>query len=92
MGLPTSQYDKHDMDDAGLLKLDVLGVRMQSTLAYAVSEIHRVHGRRTAHAGGLPVDARYVIADGIIDLDEVPLDDETTFEAIRTTRTLGMFQ
>ncbi|KQR24622.1 DNA polymerase III subunit alpha [Agreia sp. Leaf335] len=92
MGLPMSQYDKHDMDDAGLLKLDVLGVRMQSTLAYAVSEIHRVHGRRTAHAGGLPVDARYVSADGIIELDEIPLDDEATFEAIRTTRTLGMFQ
>jgi error-prone DNA polymerase len=92
MGLPMSQYDKHDMDDAGLLKLDVLGVRMQSSLAYAVSEIQRIHGRRAAHAGGLPVDARYVSADGIVELDEVPLDDEATFEAIRTTRTLGMFQ
>ncbi|MDN4640150.1 DNA polymerase III subunit alpha [Agreia sp. PsM10] len=92
MGLPMSQYDKHDMDDAGLLKLDVLGVRMQSSLAYAVSEIQRIHGRRAAHAGGLPVDARYVSADGIIELDEIPLDDEQTFEAIRTTRTLGMFQ
>jgi error-prone DNA polymerase len=92
MGLPMSQYDKHDMDDAGLLKLDVLGVRMQSSLAYAVSEIQRIHGRRAALAGGLPVDARYVSADGIIELDEIPLDDEATFEAIRTTRTLGMFQ
>jgi len=92
MGLPMSQYDKHDMDDAGLLKLDVLGVRMQSSLAYTVSEIQRIHGRRAAHAGGLPVDARYVSAEGIIELDEIPLDDEATFEAIRTTRTLGMFQ
>jgi error-prone DNA polymerase len=44
MGLPMSQFDKDDMDPMGLLKLDVLGVRMQSTMAYAVSEIKRVRG------------------------------------------------
>ncbi|MDO4918406.1 DNA polymerase III subunit alpha [Kocuria sp.] len=42
-GLPMSQYDKHDMDPMGLIKLDVLGVRMQSTLAHAVAEITRLH-------------------------------------------------
>jgi error-prone DNA polymerase len=42
MGLPMSQFDKDDMDPMGFLKLDVLGVRMQSTMAYAVSEIKRV--------------------------------------------------
>ena len=42
MGLPMSQFDKDDMDPMGFLKLDVLGVRMQSTMAYAVSEINRV--------------------------------------------------
>lgn len=44
-GLPMSQFDKDDMDPMGFLKLDVLGVRMQSTMAYAVSEIERVHGK-----------------------------------------------
>jgi error-prone DNA polymerase len=44
MGLPMSQFDKDDMDPMGFLKLDVLGVRMQSTMAYAVSEIKRVRG------------------------------------------------
>ncbi len=44
MGLPMSQFDKDDMDPMGLLKLDVLGVRMQSTMAYAVQEIKRVRG------------------------------------------------
>ncbi|MFD0995687.1 error-prone DNA polymerase [Pseudoclavibacter chungangensis] len=92
MGLPMSQFDKDDIDDAGLLKLDVLGVRMQSTLAYAVGEIERVHGPSAALAGGLPVDARYVTPSGHVHLDEVPHDDEPTFEHIRSTHTLGMFQ
>jgi error-prone DNA polymerase len=43
-GLPMSQFDKDDMDPMGFLKLDVLGVRMQSTMAYAIQEISRVRG------------------------------------------------
>ncbi|WP_104082114.1 DNA polymerase III subunit alpha [Cryobacterium sp. Y11] len=73
MGLPMSQYDKHDMDPMGLIKLDILGVRMQSAMAHAVEEHHRLTGES-------------------IDLDRVPLDDEKTFELIRSTRTLGIFQ
>ena len=42
LGLPMSQFDKDDMDPMGFLKLDVLGVRMQSAMAYTVSEISRV--------------------------------------------------
>ncbi|MDR1710909.1 MAG: DNA polymerase III subunit alpha [Propionibacteriaceae bacterium] len=92
MGLPMSQFDKDDIDDMGLLKLDVLGVRMQSAMAHAVREIARVHGPRAALAGGLEVDARYVSADGVVDLDAIPHDDAATFDAIRSTHTLGMFQ
>ncbi len=44
MGLAMSQFDKHDMDPMGMLKLDVLGVRMQSTIAYALTEIQRTTG------------------------------------------------
>ena len=73
MGLPMSQYDKHDMDPMGLIKLDVLGVRMQSAMAHAVEEHHRLTGEH-------------------IDLDRVPLDDPDTYELIRSTRTLGIFQ
>ena len=46
LGFPMSQFDKDDVEEAGLLKLDVLGVRMQSALAYAVGEIERVDGER----------------------------------------------
>ncbi|MFD5078204.1 DNA polymerase III subunit alpha [Streptomyces sp. NPDC058371] len=43
-GLPMSQFDKEDVEDLGLLKLDVLGVRMQSAMAYAVAEVERATG------------------------------------------------
>ncbi len=46
MGLPMSQFDKDDTDPMGMLKLDVLGVRMQSAMAYAVREIARVRGEQ----------------------------------------------
>ncbi|MEU5889251.1 DNA polymerase III subunit alpha [Streptomyces sp. NPDC047461] len=45
-GLPMSQFDKDDVEDLGLLKLDVLGVRMQSAMAHAVAEVERATGDR----------------------------------------------
>ncbi|MEY4311049.1 MAG: hypothetical protein RLZ71_975, partial [Actinomycetota bacterium] len=44
LGLPMSQFDKDDMDPMGMLKLDVLGVRMQSAMAHAVKEIEKIRG------------------------------------------------
>jgi error-prone DNA polymerase len=41
-----SQFDKEDVEDLGLLKLDVLGVRMQSAMAHAVAEVERATGER----------------------------------------------
>ncbi|MFF4273800.1 DNA polymerase III subunit alpha [Streptomyces sp. NPDC001536] len=45
-GFPMSQFDKDDVEDLGLLKLDVLGVRMQSAMAHAVAEVERATGDR----------------------------------------------
>ncbi|WJV51711.1 DNA polymerase III subunit alpha [Streptomyces flavofungini] len=73
---PTVQADKHDVEDLGLLKLDVLGVRMQSAMAHAVGEIRRTTGRH------LDLDSP----------DHVPLDDPATFELIRSAQVLGCFQ
>ncbi|WP_335937249.1 DNA polymerase III subunit alpha [Streptomyces sp. PTD5-9] len=42
---PMAQFDKDDVEDLGLLKLDVLGVRMQSAMAHAVAEVERASGR-----------------------------------------------
>ena len=41
-GYPISQWDKDDVESVGLLKLDILGVRMQSAMAHALHEIRRV--------------------------------------------------
>ncbi|USQ87455.1 DNA polymerase III subunit alpha [Streptomyces phaeoluteigriseus] len=45
-GFPMAQFDKDDVEDLGLLKLDVLGVRMQSAMAHAVTEVERATGER----------------------------------------------
>jgi error-prone DNA polymerase len=42
--LPLSQLDKDDAEIAGVIKLDVLGVRMQSAMAYTLTEISRTEG------------------------------------------------
>jgi error-prone DNA polymerase len=43
-GLPLSHLDKDDAEIAGVIKLDVLGVRMQSAMAYTLNEISRTRG------------------------------------------------
>lgn len=42
-GFTMLQADKDDVEELGLAKLDVLGVRMLSSIAHAVAEIDRVH-------------------------------------------------
>ena len=42
-GYPMVAFDKDDVEAVGLLKLDVLGVRMQSAIAYSMKEIERIH-------------------------------------------------
>ncbi|MFI5747575.1 DNA polymerase III subunit alpha [Streptomyces sp. NPDC051644] len=44
-GFPMVQFDKEDVEGLGLLKLDVLGVRMQSAMAHAVTEVKRASGQ-----------------------------------------------
>ncbi len=45
-GFPLSQLDKDDAEIAGVIKLDVLGVRMQSAMAHTLAEIRRTTGER----------------------------------------------
>ncbi|MGW2564686.1 DNA polymerase III subunit alpha [Streptomyces sp. NPDC001537] len=62
-GFPMSQFDKDDVEDLGLLKLDVLGVRMQSAMAHAVAEVQRATGERIdldALEGGDPATYRLI--------------------------------
>ena len=84
LGFPMSQFDKDDVEDLGLLKLDVLGIRMQSAMAHAVDEIVRVDGP-AAHA---PTPTPAASTSTTI----VPHDDPATFDLIQSTHTLGCFQ
>jgi error-prone DNA polymerase len=76
LGFPMSQFDKDDVEDLGLLKLDVLGIRMQSSMAHAVEEVRRVDG--------IDID--------VDDETQAPRDDPATYALIQSTKTLGMFQ
>ncbi len=75
-GFPMSQFDKDDVEDLGLLKLDVLGIRMQSAMAHAVAEVERVDG----------------VSIDLDDEAQVPFDDTTTYDLISSAKTLGVFQ
>ncbi|RMB59680.1 DNA polymerase III subunit alpha [Tessaracoccus antarcticus] len=75
-GFPMSQFDKDDVEDLGFLKLDVLGIRMQSSMAHALAEIDR-----TQPPGPTPdIDAL------------APFDDPATYDMIAHRATLGCFQ
>ncbi|MFE6778745.1 DNA polymerase III subunit alpha [Streptomyces sp. NPDC057702] len=75
-GFAMSQFDKDDVEELGLLKLDVLGVRLQSAMAHAAREVTRITGR--------PLD--------LDDPALVPPADPATYELIRSAETLGCFQ
>ena len=79
-GFPLSHLDKDDTDIAGVIKLDVLGVRMQSAMAYTLQEIARTGAMGTGAAGGAP------------DIDTISRDDEPTYAMIKKAKTLGCFQ
>jgi error-prone DNA polymerase len=76
LGFPMSQFDKDDVETLGLLKLDILGIRMQSAMSHAVDEVARVDG----------------ISIDLDDRAQVTLEDDRAFRLIRSTHTLGCFQ
>jgi error-prone DNA polymerase len=102
-GFPLSHLDKDDTDIAGVIKLDVLGVRMQSAMAYTLREIARTGD--SAQAGGAETggaetggaetggaETGGAEAGRAPDIDAIPRDDEPTYAMIKRARTLGCFQ
>ncbi|MDH6216770.1 DNA polymerase III subunit alpha [Streptomyces pseudovenezuelae] len=73
---PMAMAAKEEIEALGNIKLDVLGVRMQSAMAHAVTEIERATGDR------IDLD----------DPGQVPLDDVFAFKLIQESQTLGLFQ
>ncbi|MDX3454812.1 DNA polymerase III subunit alpha [Streptomyces sp. ME02-8801-2C] len=73
---PMAMAAKEEIEALGNIKLDVLGVRMQSAMAHAVAEIERTTGNH------IDLD----------DPKQVPLDDVFAFKLIQESQTLGLFQ
>ncbi len=68
-----TQYTMKDIENAGLLKMDFLGLRTLTIIRDAIDMIKKNHKVE-------------------IDIDEVPLDDEKTFQLFAKGQTTGVFQ
>ena len=75
-GLVT-QYDKGDVEDAGLVKFDFLGLRTLTIIDWAVKMINTARERQ----GELPLD-----------ISQIPLDDAASFDLLQSAETTAVFQ
>ena len=75
-GLVT-QFDKDDVEAAGLVKFDFLGLRTLTIIDWALETINREQARK----GLEPVD-----------IDRIPLDDPPTYAMLQKAETTAVFQ
>jgi len=76
-GSLVSQYDKDDVERAGLVKFDFLGLRTLTIIDWTV---------RSVNLG------RKVSGEELLDIDLLPLDDVKAFDLLRGADTTGVFQ
>jgi DNA polymerase III subunit alpha len=72
-----TQFDKNDVEEAGLVKFDFLGLRTLTIIDWAVRMINR-----TRAANG----------EEVLDIEKIPLDDETTYQMMQRAETTAVFQ
>ena len=75
-GSLVSQYDKDDVERAGLVKFDFLGLKTLTIVDWTVQSIN---------ASKSPDEPR-------LDIDRLPLDDPRTYELLRNAETTAVFQ
>ena len=75
-GLVT-QFDKDDVEAAGLVKFDFLGLRTLTIIKWAMETINREQAKN-----GLPD----------VNIDFIPLDDKKTYELLQRAETTAVFQ
>jgi len=76
-GTVVSQFDLYDVEEAGLVKFDFLGLRTLTIIDWAVAAIN---------------DERATAGDVTLDVKHLPLDDPTTYEFLKTGKTTAVFQ
>jgi len=72
-----TQLDKNDVETAGLVKFDFLGLRTLTIIDWALQSIN---------------GAKQPDEEGFVDIARIPLQDEPTFDLIKTGKTTGVFQ
>ena len=72
-----TQFDKDDVEEAGLVKFDFLGLKTLTIIDWAVTDVNCSRER----CGEEPIDIR-----------TIPLDDESTYEFLRSAETTAIFQ
>ena len=75
-GTVASQFDMGDVESAGLVKFDFLGLKTLTILDQSVNRINK----------------RINNKDYFINIEDLPLDDEKTFELLQKAQTTGVFQ
>ncbi|WP_439861278.1 DNA polymerase III subunit alpha [Pseudomonas sp. MBLB4136] len=75
-GLVT-QFDKDDVEAAGLVKFDFLGLRTLTIIKWAMETINREQAKKN-----LPP----------LNIDFIPLDDKPTFQMLQKAETTAVFQ
>ncbi len=78
------QWDKDDLQELGLIKIDLLGLGMLSLLREAFALYHRCRGRGDAW---LPSEVPTDLA-----LHTIPADDPPTYAMMQRADTIGVFQ
>lgn len=73
-----SQYDKDDVERAGLVKFDFLGLTTLTIINWAVQAANESISSQGSGE--------------LIDANRLPLDDQATFELLKRTETTGVFQ
>jgi DNA polymerase-3 subunit alpha len=74
---PVTQFDKNDVEYAGLVKFDFLGLRTLTIINWALEMINA----RLAKSGKPPVD-----------ITAIPLDDKKSFDLLQRSETTAVFQ
>src|ERR1019366_264510 len=89
-GALVTQYYMGDVEAAGLVKFDFLGLKTLTVLDVAVRLINERPGPKFVGPGPVPDPLGFV--DGKLDLTRIPMDDAATFKLLASGETKGVFQ
>ncbi len=87
-GKLVTQYTMTDVEKAGLVKFDFLGLKTLTVIAIATKLVDRSYGP----AAGEPKVGDPAWASGRFDIDAIALDDAGVYELIARGDTTGVFQ